>query len=102
MTECLKIVHFTGNFSYLSNSMLLRGLILQRQSTIFLITSRIYANPHLLCTILERDMMSIFPHCVKNVRVQALSDSVKFSRRQKILDLLSCDLTTSKDQSYRV
>ena len=28
-------------------------------------------NPHLLCTILERDMMSIFPNCVKNVRVQA-------------------------------
>ena len=35
---------------------------------------------------------------LKNVRVQALSDSVKFSRRlmQKILDLLSCDLTTSR------
>ena len=47
--------------------------------------------------------MSIFPKCVKNVGVQALSDSVKFSRRlmQKILDLLSCFLTTSKDQSYR-
>ena len=48
--------------------------------------------------------MSIFPNCVKkNVRAQALSDSVKLSRRlmQKILDLLSCDLTTSKDQSYR-
>ena len=56
-----------------------------------------------LCTILERDMMSIFTNCVKNVRVQALSESVKFSRRlmQKILDLLSYDLTTSKDQSYR-
>ena len=28
---------------------------------------------------------------------------VNFSRRlmQKVLDLLSCDLTTSKDQSYR-
>ena len=39
-------------------------------------------------------MMSIFPNCVKNVRVQALSDSVKFSRRlmQKILELLNCDL----------
>ena len=63
----------------------------------------IYANTHLLCTILERDMMSIFPNCVKNVRVHALSDSVKFSRRplQKILDLLSWDLTTSKDKSYR-
>ena len=38
---------------------------------------------------------SIFPNCVKNVRVQAISDSVKFSRWliQKILDLLSCDLT---------
>ena len=49
------------------------------------------------------DMMIIFPYCVKNVRVQALSDSVKFSRRlmQEILDLLRCDLTTSKDQSYR-
>ena len=48
-------------------------------------------------------MMFIFPNCVKTVRIQALSDSVKFSRRlmQKILDLLSCDLTTSKDQSYR-
>ena len=48
-------------------------------------------------------MTSIFPNCVKNVRVQALSDSFKFSRRlmQKFLDLLSCDLTTSKDQSYR-
>ena len=47
-------------------------------------------------------MMSIFPNCVKNVRVHALSDCVKFSRRlrQKILDILSCDLTTSKDQSY--
>ena len=47
--------------------------------------------------------MSIFPFCVKIVSVQALSDSVKFSRRlmQKILYLLSCDLTTSKDQSYR-
>ena len=40
-------------------------------------------------------MMYIFPNCVKNVRVQTLSDSVKFRRRlmQKILDLLSCDLT---------
>ena len=64
--------------------------------TNFLVTSRIYANPHLLCTILVictilvRYMMSIFPNCVKNVRVQALSDSVKFSRRlmQKILDLI--------------
>ena len=39
------------------------------------------------------------PDFVKKVRVQALSDSVKFSRRlmQKILDILSCDL----DQSYR-
>ena len=48
-------------------------------------------------------MMFIFPNCVKTVRIQALSYSVKFSRRlmQKILDLLSCDLTTSKDQSYR-
>ena len=47
--------------------------------------------------------MSNFPNCVKIVRVQALSDSVKFSRplMQKMLDLLSCDLTTSKDQSYR-
>ena len=57
----------------------------------------------IMYNILERDMMSIFPNCVKNVRIQALSDSLKFSRRlmQKILDLLSCDLTTSKDQSYR-
>ena len=49
---------------------------------------------HLLCTILERDMMYIFSNCVKNVRVQALNDSVKFSRQlmQKNLDLLSCDL----------
>ena len=48
-------------------------------------------------------MMFIFPNCVIIVSIQALSDSVKFSRRlmQKILDLLSCDLTTSKDQSYR-
>ena len=55
------------------------------------------------CTILEWDMMSIFPNCVKNVKVQALSDSVKFSRRlmQKMLDLFSFVLTTSKDQSYR-
>ena len=30
---------------------------------------------HLLCTILESDMMSIFPICVKNVRVQVLSSS---------------------------
>ena len=47
--------------------------------------------------------MSIFPNCVKNVRVQALIDSVKISRRQmqKILNLSSCDLTTSEDQSYR-
>ena len=44
--------------------------------------------------------MSIFPNCVKIVRIQALNDTVKFSKRpmQKIL---SCDLTTSKDQSYR-
>ena len=59
----------------------------------FLLTPRscYYANPHLLFTILERDMMSIFSH------------SVKFIRRlmQRILDLLSCDLTTSKDQSYQ-
>ena len=43
-----------------------------------------------------------FSKLCKNVRVQALSDSVKFSRRlmQKILDFLSCDLTTSKYQSY--
>ena len=44
-----------------------------------------------------------FPKFVKkNIRVQTLSDSVKFSRRmmQKISDLLSCDLTTSKVQSY--
>ena len=27
---------------------------------VLLITSRIYANPHLLSTIFERDMMSIF------------------------------------------
>ena len=35
---------------------------------------------------LERNMMSIFSSCLKNVRVQALSDYVKFSRRlmQKI------------------
>ena len=48
-------------------------------------------------------MMSIFPNCVKNVRIQALSDAVKFSRRlmQKNLDLLNCDLTTPKDQGYR-
>ena len=47
--------------------------------------------------------MSIFPNYIKNLRIQALSDSVKFSKRlmQKILDLLSGDLTTSKDQSYR-
>ena len=73
---------------------------------VFLKTPRtcIYANPLLPCTILERDMMSMFPNCVKNIRVQALSDSVKLSRRlmQKMLDLLSCDLTTYKDQSYRV
>ena len=57
-----------------------------------------------ICTILERDMMSIFlSKCGKNVRIQALSASVKFGRRlmQKILDLLSCDLTISKDQRYR-
>ena len=42
-------------------------------------------------------MVSIFPNCVKNVRVQALNDSVKVSKllRQKILDLLSGDLTTT-------
>ena len=77
------------------------GLNFITQYTNFLITPRScnYANAHLLCTILERDIMSIFPNCVKNARVQALSDSVKFSRRlmQKILDPLSCDLTTSKD-----
>ena len=41
-------------------------------------------------------------NCVKNVRIQALSASVKFSRQlmQKIFDLLICDLTTSKDPSY--
>ena len=46
--------------------------------------------------------MSIFPNCIKNVRIQAISDVVKFRRllMQKILDLLSFDLTTSKDQSY--
>ena len=35
-----------------------------------------------------------FPNFVKNVMVQVLSDSVKFSRRlmQKILELLNCDL----------
>ena len=66
----------------------------------FLITLRIYANPHLLCTILERDFLIV----LKNVRVQALSNSVKFIRQlmQKIVDLLSCDLTTSKDQSYLI
>ena len=80
-----------------------RVLILKRESTNFLIISRFYANPLLLCTILERDMMSIFPTCVKNVRLQALSNCVEFSRRlmQEILDLLSCDLSTSKDHSYR-
>ena len=48
--------------------------------------------------------MSSFSNCVKNVRAQALSDFVKFSRQlmQKILDLLSCDLTTSEDQSYLI
>ena len=41
--------------------------------------------------------MSNFPNCLKNGRVQALSDSVKFRRRlMQILDLLSCDLTYSK------
>ena len=41
-------------------------------------------------------MMSIFPNCVKNVRLQALSDSVKLGRRlmKKILNLLNCDLPT--------
>ena len=60
-----------------------------------MITSRIYANPRLLCTILERDTMS---NCVKNVRVQALCDSVILSRRlmQKILNLLNCDSTILK------
>ena len=45
--------------------------------------------------------MSIFPNCVRNVRAQSLSDFVKFKRRvmQIILVLLSCDLTTSKDQT---
>ena len=48
-------------------------------------------------------MMSIFPNCEKYESVHALSDCVKFSRRirQKILDILSCDLTTSKKQIYR-
>ena len=48
--------------------------------------------------------MSIFHNCVKNVRVQTLSDCVKFSRglMQKSLVSLSFELTTSKDQSYRV
>ena len=39
----------------------------------------LYSNPHLQCTILDTDMMSIFPNCVKNVRIQALIDSVEFS-----------------------
>ena len=45
--------------------------------------------------------MSIFPNCVKNVRVRALSDSVKLRRRlmQKILDLLSCDKIRATEQS---
>ena len=70
----------------------------------FLIFPRIYANPHLLRTILERDSMSIFPNCVKNVRVQALSDSVKFSRRliscnfsEKIQNCAKCKYTEGPD-----
>ena len=43
--------------------------------------SNINANPHLPCTILERDMMTIFPNCVNNVRIHAFSDSVKSSRK---------------------
>ena len=45
--------------------------------------------------------MLIFPNCVKNVSVQGISDYVKFSRKlmQKILDLLSCDLTNSIKRS---
>ena len=45
----------------------------------------------------------IFPNCVKYVRIHAINHSVKLCRRliQNILDLLSCDLTTSKDQNYR-
>ena len=48
-------------------------------------------------------MMFIFPNWEKYVIIQPRRDSVKFSIRmmQKILDLLSCDLTTSKDQSYQ-
>ena len=68
------------------------------------IVKTVYELLNNLCksSILERDMMSIFPNCVKNVRIQAINDVVKFSRRlmQKILDLLGFDLTTSKDQSY--
>ena len=70
----------------------------------FNIVKTVYELLNNLCksSILERDMMSIFPNCVKNVRIQAISDVVKFRRllMQKILDLLSFDLTTSKDQSY--
>ena len=74
----------------------------------------LFDNPSYLCKysfttykyiILERGMVSIFPNCVKNVRVLGLSDSVKLSIRlmqkiwdllncDKIWDLLSCDLTT--------
>ena len=40
----------------------------------FLMTLCIYADPHILYTILGRGVMSILPNCVKNVRKQALSD----------------------------
>ena len=49
-------------------------------------------NPHLLCTILERDMMSLFPNCVRNVRVQALRKYT--ADAEFFFNLLSCDLTT--------
>ena len=69
----------------------------------------LFDNPSYLCKSsftmynIREEKDVYFLNCVKNVRIQALSASVKLSRRlmQKILDLLSCDLTTSKDQSYR-
>ena len=44
----------------------------------FNIVKTVYELLNNLCkySILERDMMSIFPNCAKKVRVQALSDSI--------------------------
>ena len=66
---------YMEKFPDLLNNRLNQTFILEGLTIVLENNSFAYTNPHSLCTILERDMMSNFPNFVKNVRAQALRDS---------------------------